>query len=215
MTSVSEVKGIGPKSVQLLNKIGITTVDCNKSKNDNKKIYDYIMGLDKSIVEEFIIQNKEINEFCKTSVNTIRVTTLYDNGKCTFLPAIFRMGNGGVVDNFHADGLAASIDLETGIVNSNGVDLNNNIFEKSPATGKVIKGFKIPYWDLIKKTCEELAKVVPNSRLIGWDIAVTDKGIDLIEGNNGAYFVSQLVNVENRIGCMPMIEDFIKDDIDI
>ncbi len=187
--------------------IGITTYECNKSEEDNKKIYNKLVSLDKSIIEEYIVQNKELTEFCRTSVNTVRVYTVYDKGVCDIVYAFLRMGNGGPVDNFHADGLAANINVETGIVDSNAVNVNNEVYKNSPATGKKIKGFEIPYWKEIVELSKELSKIVPDSKAIGWDFAITENGIDIIEGNTGAYFVYQLIKVQTKTGIAKNLID--------
>lgn len=180
---------------------GIQVFSCNISDEDNKKLYDNIMNLGKSIVEEYIIQNKEIAKFCATSVNTVRVMTLNYENQCKFLHSVFRMGNGGVVDNFHAGGVAAAVDLETGIIYTNATDLDGNVFTESPATGIPIKGFQIPYWNDVIELCEKATGRVEGVNLIGWDLAITDNGVDLVEGNPGAsYVVAQIPNVEDNIG---------------
>ena len=182
---------------------GINVYLCNVSEEENKRIYDEIMSLNKSIVEEYIVQNDEIAKFNSTSVNTVRVMTLNYNNECRLLHSVFRMGNGGVVDNFHAGGVAADVNVKTGIVSTNAADLDGNVFDKSPATGITIKGFQIPYWDEIIETCKKITGKVEGADLIGWDFAITQKGVDLIEGNPGAsYIVAQIPNVEDNKGLV-------------
>ena len=180
---------------------GIEVLPCNVSNENNKELYEHIMELDKSIVEEYIVQHEDMMQFCSSSVNTVRVMTLNYNGECKFLYSVFRMGKDGVVDNFHAGGVAASVDLDTGIVCSNAADLNGNVFTNSPSTGAKIKGFKIPHWDVIREICIKATGRIKGTDLVGWDFAVTPEGADLIEGNPGAsYIVAQIPNVEDNIG---------------
>lgn len=180
---------------------GIEVFQCNSSDKDNIELYNNLINKRRCIIEEYIVQNKEIAEFCQSSVNTVRVTTLNYKGECKFLYAVFRIGRGGVVDNFHAGGVAAAVDVESGIVCTNAVDLDGNVFTHSPATGKKVKGFKIPFWDEIISICKEITGKVEGTDLVGWDFAVTEKGIDLIEGNPGmSYVVAQIPYVEEGIG---------------
>jgi len=165
------------------------------------------MSIGKAIIEEYIVQSKEMLEFCPTSVNTVRVTTIIHNGKCELVSSLFRIGNGDVVDNFHANGVAANVNVKTGIVDTHAIDVNNNIHKRSPMTNKKIKGFRIPNWDQIVKLCNEIAYVVDDSKLIGWDFAVTENGIDLIEGNTGAYFVVQLAKSTQNKGLKASMVD--------
>ena len=191
--------------------IGIKCFECNKSEAKDKQAYEFIMSVGKAIIEEYIVQSKEMLEFCPTSVNTVRVTTLVHEGKCILLSSLFRIGNGDVVDNFHANGVAANVDVNTGTVDTHAIDVNNNVHKRSPMTKKKIKGFKIPHWDQIVDLCNEIAFVVEGSKLIGWDFAVTEDGVDLIEGNTGAYFVVQLVNeMKNKGLKASMIDKYLK-----
>lgn len=196
---IENVKKIIVKPIAATQGIGIQTFNCEEI--DKKKLYDKVISLPKSIMEEFIVQNHEIAEFCKSSVNTIRVLTLNDNGKCRFLYSVFRMGQGADVDNFHAGGIAASVNIENGVVYTDAADLEGNTYEKHPVSKKQIKGFKIPNWDKIIDKCKSITGYVEGADLIGWDFAITESGVDLIEGNPGAsYIVAQIPNVKYRIG---------------
>ena len=46
---------------------------------------------------------------------------------------------------------------------------------------------KIPMWDRVLEVVIEAAKKIPQVRYIGWDIAITNDGVELIEGNNWPY----------------------------
>ena len=45
-------------------------------------------------------------------------------------------------------------------------------------------GFKIPYWDEILVLTEKAALKNISNKSIGWDIAITEKGPFLLEGNH-------------------------------
>ena len=55
--------------------------------------------------------------------------------------------------------------------------------EYHPVTGVKITGLKIPYWDEALKMVKELAVIDCRNKSIGWDLAITSYGPDLIEGN--------------------------------
>ncbi|MBQ9071788.1 MAG: hypothetical protein IJY25_01335 [Bacilli bacterium] len=208
-----EIKGLKKIIVKPLSStcgVGIKCFECNISEKNDKKTYEFIMSIGKAIIEQYIVQSKEMLEFCPTSVNTVRVTTIVHNGKCELVSSLFRIGNGDVVDNFHANGVAANVDVKTGIVDTHAIDVNNNIHKRSPMTNKKIKGFHIPNWDQIVKLCNEIAFVVEGSKLIGWDFAITENGIDLIEGNTGAYYVVQLAkSMQNKGLKSTMIDKYL------
>lgn len=186
--------------------IGIQKFQCNVE--DKRALYDTIMALPDSIIEQYVIQHPAVMAFCDTSVNTLRITTLNYNGECKFLYSVFRMGQGKVVDNFHAGGIAATVDVNTGIVVTHAADLSANVYPVNPYSGLAMKGFKIPNWDKIIETCQKSFNKVPGVNLIGWDFAITPDGVDLIEGNPGAsYVVAQIPNVADRIGLRAAMVD--------
>lgn len=188
--------------------VGIQKYACPASEDERKKLYEEIMNQDSSIIEECIVQHEDVAEFCPTSVNTIRITTLNYEGDCKFLYAVFRMGRGGVVDNFHAGGIAATIDIPSGMVCTSAADLDGNTFEENPYSGKKIKGYQIPNWDRIIETCKEITGKVSGVNLVGWDFAITPDDVDLIEGNPGvSYVLAQVPNVADHNGLRPVMVD--------
>lgn len=187
---------------------GIAKYNCNESEEKNRELYDTIMGLGKSIIEQYIIQHETMMKLCPNSVNTIRVTTLNYNNECKFLYSVVRMGRGAVVDNFHSGGIAASVDMKTGVVYTSAADLEGNTFPVHPVSKIPIKGMQIPHWEMILETCRKATGRVKDVNLVGWDFAVTPEGVELIEGNSGAsYVVAQIPNIEDRIGLRSVMVD--------
>ena len=148
------------------------------------KLYKYCCEKH-ALVEEYLRACKEIEEFHPDSLNTVRVLTISKGNKVEVFDAEFRMGiHNNVVDNAHQGGILASIDIVTGTLAGNGVDMQGNEYVTHPDSGKVIKGFVIPHWDEIVRVCKEAAFVVPETVFAGWDICVRqDGGIELIEVN--------------------------------
>lgn len=174
----------------------------------NRSLYKKFMSLDPSIAEEYIHQHPKMAELSPSSVNTVRLTTLYKDGICHYLYSVLRMGSGSVVDNFHAGGIAASVDVHTGRVSTDAVNLEGEVFSVHPVSGIVIKEFEIPHWDQILEVARQAASRIETVRLVGWDFAITADGIELIEGNPGAsYVVAQLPNVPIRKGLRHIMVD--------
>ena len=64
------------------------------------------MKKEQFLLEEVIIQNKELSKLYSGSVNTLRVITFLDNtGTTRILNTILRIGNNGNVDNFSSGGM--------------------------------------------------------------------------------------------------------------
>lgn len=142
------------------------------------------------LIEECISACGELAEFHPSSLNTIRVVTLSHQGRFSVFGALFRMGaHGSVVDNTHTGGIYAPINVETGTIDIEAIDGQNNHYEYHPDSHKRIKGFKIPSWNKIVETCKEASEAIPNVRFAGWDICINKNGnVEIIEGNHAPDF---------------------------
>lgn len=137
------------------------------------------------ILEEVVENADYIKEINSSSLNTIRAYTLVTgNGETLILGILLRVGaQGSTVDNWGAGGIGYNFDLETGICCQKGTDkkCGRHIFH--PGSGKLMLGFKLEHFEELKNYIVELSKVVPAARFVGWDIAITPTGFELIEMN--------------------------------
>lgn len=169
-----------------------------KNIKDINEFYNYLKN-NNLFIEEYVKQNKDINKLCKESVNTIRIMTFSYNGKSEIVYAAMRIGNGvNNVDNFHQGGMGCKIDLEKGILIGDAIDKDLNHFVVHPKSKVKFDGFKIPYWEEAKKLVLDASKVNNNIHLVGWDVAITNDGPTLIEGNRRPGF--DLIQVLSKRG---------------
>lgn len=154
-----------------------------KAKDNLDKIYHNIMDKKQFLLEEFIIQDKEMNRLCPASVNTLRIVTVRKNNKTTIMLRAIRIGNGiNHVDNFHSGGMYSLFD-ENGVITKPAMDREGKLFVTHPTTGVKIEGFHIPYYQEALDLVMKLSTVIPEIGLVGWDIAISNKGPVLVEGN--------------------------------
>lgn len=153
---------------------------------DLKALYDDCIN-NRLLVEECVRGHKEIEEFHPQSLNTIRMWTMAKNGRFHVVGCMLRMGIGEhVVDNGSVGSILAPIDPKTGAIIGNGSDKSGHVYPEHPDSGKVIKGFAIPYWEKVIEACKEMASFVPEKVFAGWDVCVLQNGgIELIEVNTG------------------------------
>ena len=136
------------------------------------------------VLEAFIRQHPAMSSLNPSSVNTVRVVTAHYKGRTLIVGAGLRVGGAGeFVDNYHHGGLAFPIDLETGIVNGAGRNYEGECVLRHPATGRIVLGFEIPHWDELLRAASEAAGLMPRTGYLGWDVAVTEDGIEFIESN--------------------------------
>lgn len=150
---------------------------------------DYHKFIEKNeFLEEMIIQHTKMN-LGAHCVNTVRVYTILDaSGKAHILKAVLRVGaKNSIVDNYHAGGVIYPINIDGGFVESYGV---SRVYGKpiffQPETELLMLGFKIPNFDILKNKILHAAEKIPHVRYIGWDVAITETGIDIIEANSDA-----------------------------
>ena len=141
---------------------------------------------EKLLLESFIRQHPALSAVNPSSVNTVRICTLRDRGgEVHIIGASLRAGGAKkIVDNLHADGVQYPVDVESGCVLRGGVKYDgeqNVLFH--PSTGTKVIGLQIPNWDKVTETVKQAAALPEHLRYIGWDVAVTEEGCELIEAN--------------------------------
>ena len=186
---------------------GIEVIDLDKSKMKNEynvlKIYNGLIKNEQFLVEEYLIQHKDLSNLYSGSVNSLRVFSfLDDKGEVHMLSTILRIGNNGSVDNFSSGGMYTFVD-EKGEVYVPAIDEEGNIFEEHPVSKTKIVGFKVPDYEKIEPLIQKLARVVPTVRYVGWDIVVTNNGLVVIEGNQfpGVFQVKPSIS-GIKTGCL-------------
>lgn len=164
------------RSVELIDRANINT--------NREDLFHHFLLEGKTILEEVVVQSDDIAQLNKTSVNTLRCITL--NNKDQIVAPFFFMKagrDGSFIDNGAAGGLLIAVDKKTGILGS-AIDEYGTCYSKHPDNGLQLQGFQLPDWEQASQLCCEMAKKFPKCGIIGWDLAHTDQGWVLIEGNS-------------------------------
>lgn len=183
-----------------------------KINNNYKKTYNDLLNDNLIVLEELITQNNVLDELNPSSINTIRMVTINDKKSCHAIVAYLRIGNGKFVDNFNSGGMVVPIEIESGEIKYPALDKTNHLYDVHPTTKTKIKGFKIPNWNEIIKLAEELGKIIPEVGIVGWDIALSDKGPVIVEGNDfpGHDIYGLPPHRTDNIGVLPKFEKYLK-----
>lgn len=128
------------------------------------------------IVQEVLQQHPALSEINPSSVNTIRVMTMFRHGKVKALSSVLRMGiDGSRVDNCSSGGIVCGI-TEEGILKDVAYDGAANRYYRHPQGGE-FKNREIPAFQKCVETAKRLAyRFYGASRLISWDFAVDAAG---------------------------------------
>lgn len=164
---------------------GISIENVEKYK-DVDYLIQYMKTNKYDLVEEFVQQHEVLNKLSPTALNTVRIITqLLPNGDVDIVGCRLRISVNGVTDNLAAGNIAAYIDPVTGIITKAAVysDITKSDCEIHPITGEKIVGLQIPYWKETINLVKKIAVIDHRNKSIGWDLAITSFGPDLIEGN--------------------------------
>lgn len=170
---------------------GITKVT-HEDRTALRECFDTLSSVSPSgeiFIEEYVRQVPELKALHPSSLNTARIITILDHdGNAHILGTFFRVGVGGkVVDNGASGGILCKLIDDGTIVrclNKDGAEFINH-----PDTNRVLVGFTIPEWDAAKQLAKTLAMKKPSIRFCGWDLALSEKGWIMIEGNESSEFI--------------------------
>ena len=163
--------------------LGARWVDINKYTSIEES-FKLLIKDGAFVIEEGVYQCQEMADFNPDSINTLRIVTIKQSNNLSNWFAFVRTGRKGCpVDNGGRGGIIIGVDINTGEMNTDGINEQGEIFKSHPDSGKLYKGFKLPFWKESLKVAMEMMNALPSINCIGWDIALTDKGPVIIEAN--------------------------------
>ena len=116
------------------------------------------------------------------------VSALDEQEQPELIGAVLRMPSraNSAVDNFHAGGIAAPVDVTTGrlgAASDMGLKASTRWHAVHPVTGGRIEGRVVPYWAEVKALVAEAHAKLGERVVIGWDVAVLADGPTIVEAN--------------------------------
>lgn len=135
--------------------------------------------------QQRIVQKSDISEIYPYSINTLRIVTIKENGIIKTIPTTFRVGaNKNYVDNWAKGGLIIPV-KDNGKLGEYGFFKPGYGTKSSthPNTGFRFNDFEIPYYEEAIKVAKKYHGFL-DVHSIGWDIAITEDGPLIIEGND-------------------------------
>jgi hypothetical protein len=163
------------------------------------------------LVEECVVQHGDMARLYPGSVNTLRLVSVANKDGVRIVSRVLRMGSGGVVDNFNSGGLLTAAD-ENGVVFTDAINENSEVFSVHPLTGITFKGIRVPCFKEAEELVKEAAGLIPNLRYVGWDVAFTEKGPLLIEANHNPghqILQARAYLTDYKYGLLPLFKEII------
>jgi hypothetical protein len=161
----------------------IDGVECNKASAGR-----FLESCKGYIVTEYVVSHPELQAIYDITPNTVRIVAINDeNEGPVIVGAFIRFGvaSSGMVDNVHAGGVFAGVDVSDGrifspkrVVKCGVIDVDEH-----PDTNVPIRGY-VPNWDKIKKGIRDIGLRYPQLVYMGYDLIVTDFGFVFVEINS-------------------------------
>jgi glutathione synthase/RimK-type ligase-like ATP-grasp enzyme len=158
----------------------------------------------RNVVIQPVLRNHPIIDALNASaLNTVRVASLVDDGRCTLIAAFLRVAQGkAVIDNCSQGGIAVGVDLPSGALNHTGITkagaLNQTGITKAkygrgvcavhPDTGVRFGSVTLPWWRETLELAERAALGLQPHVTLGLDIAITPHGPVFVEANEAGDF---------------------------
>ncbi len=134
------------------------------------------------VLQRTVIQHDAMRRINASSVNTVRMVTIHDGIRARNLLNFVRMGvKNSLVDNITQGGLGCGVN-EDGTLMQYGFDGILPV-DRHPDSGVVFEGYPIPYYDQALELVRNMHQSFHCFFLIGWDIAISETGPRVIEGN--------------------------------
>ena len=167
----------GGRGVEFIANTGRTETEERLSRAFSEREKDFT-------VQKAIHQHSKMSALNPDSINSVRVQTLLWNGKVEVLSALVRVGvKGCKIDNPHSSNGVSCVLTEEGKMIRTAYDRDWHPKTVLP-NGQASEGFEVPYYSRIIEAVTKLQYQVPHSRLVGWDMTISEEGEPiLIEAN--------------------------------
>lgn len=141
------------------------------------------------LIQKRAVNHPELQDLCGAALSSMRMMSIRNaEGDAEVLFAVFKIsGRGGsVVDNFHAGGSVCKVDMATGALGPAtdwGIKQPGRWLDTHPATGAQVAGRILPLWAETVEAVRQAHLAFGDRIVVGWDVAITDEGPRIIEGN--------------------------------
>jgi len=179
-----------------------------------EEMFKYFKLKKYDLIEEFVNQCNYLNRISSSGLNTLRVITQLDiNNKVNILGCRLRLTVNSPIDNLSAGNFALAIDTNNGKAISNGIfmDIQKEDIEFHPVSQFEISTIKLPNWKALLEFIYKVANLDTDLKTVGWDIAITEEGFELIEGNHN--WGKTLYQLPINTGCKSILEAYKREQL--
>lgn len=140
------------------------------------------------LIQECLRNHPDLTRF-GGGLTSLRITSCKtESGGFEVTNAVLKMSlaAGSSVDNFHQGGAVCRVDVQTGEIGpawDNWIKRPCVLHHTHPVTGAAIAGTRLPCWPETVAMVTKAAGLFADRIMVGFDVAITDRGPVIIEGN--------------------------------
>ena len=137
------------------------------------------------LIERRIRQHPELTALVGQTLCCIRVQTIVTlEGEPRIIASVCKLQPNPVgVDHLIHNAVGAWVDPDSGVLGRGRMRGDLDYVSVLPGTDTSFVGFRLPYWPEVKDLALRAAAAFPWVRSVGWDIAISEQGPVLVEGN--------------------------------
>lgn len=141
------------------------------------------------LLQERMRNHRALAALTTAALSTVRIITVRGaDGTLQIVLAVAKIPTGAAAtDHMRLGGMAASVDLATGRLGRPVRKDERTVVaygDRHPDTGVQIEGFQLPCWEEAKRLALRTHELLGGITTVGWDVAITDDGPIIVEGNN-------------------------------
>jgi hypothetical protein len=155
------------------------------------------------IFQEEVIQHEALSRINPHCVNTMRIETFTNKENVSrIMSGMLRLGfSDAYLDNVSKGGAYVGIDFTNGRART---------YLEHPGSKIKFEGYELPYFKETKELVIAASQLIPQVKVIGWDVAITPQGPLLLEGNEFPGMMSPDIG-QKGIGKSPVFQEMKKE----
>ena len=137
------------------------------------------------LIEQRIHQHPELTGLVGETLCCIRVQTIITlEGAAKIIAAVIKLQPNFVgVDHLIHGAIGAWVDLDSGVLGKGRTRAHLHYVSTIPGADRPFVGLRVPQWHEVRNLALRAAAAFPWVRSVGWDIAISEGGPVLVEGN--------------------------------
>jgi hypothetical protein len=143
---------------------------------------------DEYLITEYVQAHRDFERIFNEIPSTVRIMVIREKNqspRILFANIFFAEKKTGIVNNSGLGGVLCLVDIDSGLYSDGKTYMDGKYIDCKyhPDTNVLLEGV-LPNWPLICGKIQEICKYIPQLRLMGFDIIITNDGFKILEINS-------------------------------